>query len=137
MKTSEVVAAAIIDSNRILCVQRGESKLEYTSKKWEFPGGKVETGETHEAALKREIREELRLDIAVGEHLITVDHNYPDFRIIMHTFLCELASSTKEDLQLTEHLAFSWLKADTQDFLELDWAEADIPIVKKLSTLPV
>ena len=132
MKTIEVVAAVITDGEETLCVQRGLSKLPYVSQKWEFPGGKVETGETHETALKREINEELKLDIVVGTCLMTVDHSYPDFRLIMHTHHCALGTSSRADLQLTEHLDFAWLKVENEGFQRLDWAAADIPIVNKL-----
>ena len=79
MKTIEVVAAIIIYDNKILCVQRGESKLNYISKKYEFPGGKIELGETKEEAIKREILEELNLEIEVRDEYMTVNHQYPDF----------------------------------------------------------
>ena len=136
MKTIEVVAAVITDGEETLCVQRGLSKLPYVSQKWECPGGKVEAGETHEAALKREINEELKLDIVVGARLMTVDHTYPDFRLIMHTHHCTLGTSSRADLQLTEHLDFAWLKAEDEGFQRLDWAAADVPIVNKLTAIP-
>ena len=136
MKTIEVVAAVITDGEETLCVQRGLSKLPYVSQKWEFPGGKVEAGETHEAALKREIDEELKLDIVVGARLMTVDHTYPDFRLTMHTHHCTLGTSSRADLQLTEHLNFAWLKVEDEGFQRLDWAAADVPIVNKLTAIP-
>ena len=136
MKTIEVVAAVITDGEETLCVQRGLSKLPYVSQKWEFPGGKVEAGETHEAALKREINEELKLDIVVGSRLMTVDHTYPDFRLIMHTHHCTLGTSSRADLQLTEHLDLTWLKVEDEGFQRLDWAAADVPIVNKLTAIP-
>jgi len=79
MKHIEVVAAVIIFENKILCVQRNENKFEYISKKYEFPGGKMEVGETKEETIKREISEELKIDIEVGEEFLTVTHQYPDF----------------------------------------------------------
>ena len=136
MKTIEVVAAIITDGEETLCVQRGLNKLQYVSQKWEFPGGKVEAGETHEAALKREISEELKLDIVVDKRLMTVDHTYPDFRLIMHTHHCTLGTSSRADLQLTEHLDFAWLKVEDEAFQRLDWAAADVPIVNKLTAIP-
>jgi len=132
MKTVEVVAAVIMDGDRALCVQRGESKLDYISKKWEFPGGKIESGEEYEAALKREITEELKVSIAVGEKVMTVDHTYPDFRLIMHAFACHLSHQKASDVQLTEHLDQEWIAFDDSRFAELDWAAADVPIVKEL-----
>jgi 8-oxo-dGTP diphosphatase len=130
MKQHEVVAAIIINENKILCTQRNSSKYDYISHKYEFPGGKIDSGETKEEALCREILEELELDIEIGNHFITVEHEYPDFRIIMHSFICKSASN---ELNLKEHIAHKWL---TKGELEtLDWAAADIPIVKKLLEL--
>ncbi len=127
MKRIEVVAAIIIFNNKILCVQRGESKLEYISRKFEFPGGKMEYGETKEEAIKREIKEELQMDISTDLEYLTVEHQYQDFHITMHSFLC---SSKSEKLTLTEHIDFKWL--DIGNLKDLDWAAADIPIVNKL-----
>lgn len=122
-----VVAAIIIDKNEILCVQRKENKFSYISKKYEFPGGKVESGETEEKALKREIKEELEMDIFIREKIVIVSHEYPDFSITMHCFSCGVQS---RDLQLKDHLDYKWLKPDDMD--KLDWAAADMPIVEKL-----
>lgn len=130
-KTIEVVAAVIQAEGDILCVQRGENKRAYISLKWEFPGGKLEPGETEQAALRREIMEELRMDITVGDHLMSVHHAYPDFDLIMHAYLCSCAAQNQK-VVLTEHLDFRWLAADDVDFAELDWAAADLPIVEKL-----
>lgn len=127
MKTIEVVAAIIIHENKILCVQRGESKFDYISKKYEFPGGKMEHDETKESAIKREILEELHMDIDVKEKFLTVNHQYPDFTLIMHCFICSCAQT---NLTLTEHINYKWLKKD--ELLSLDWAAADIPIMEKL-----
>jgi 8-oxo-dGTP diphosphatase len=127
MKNIEVVAAIIIKNNKILCLQRGESKLEYISKKWEFPGGKIEENESFEDALMREIQEELRLKIKVEKLFLTVEHSYQDFHLTMHSYLCETENT---ELTLTEHLDFRWL--EKENLLALDWAEADIPIVNKL-----
>ena len=127
MKTIEVVAAIIIYDNKILCVQRGDNKLNYISKKYEFPGGKIEQGETKEEAIKREIQEELKLDIMVREDFLTINYQYPDFFLIMHSFICKCKNPI---LTLSEHIDFKWLlKSELED---LDWAAADIPIVKKL-----
>ena len=127
MKHIEVVAAIIIDNNKILCVQRNKNKYEYISYKFEFPGGKVESGETNEEALIREIKEELEMDIIIQKHFLTVDHEYPDFKLTMHSFICSCAN---RDLTLTEHIDFKWLSKD--QLKSLDWAAADIPIVDKL-----
>lgn len=127
MKTIEVVAAIIIHEGKILCVQRGPAKYDYISAKWEFPGGKVEEGETKKAAIVREIKEELHMDITVDTFFTTVQHAYPDFHLTMHSFLCSCATN---DLTLTEHTDFKWLSK--HELKNLDWAGADVPIVEKL-----
>lgn len=126
-KQIQVVAAVIINNNKILCVQRNENKLPYISKKYEFPGGKIEIGETKVETIKREIKEELKMEITIESEFLTVSHQYPDFNITMYSFLCSCKDST---LTLTEHIDFKWL--DKNELKELDWAEADVPIVNKL-----
>ena len=126
MKTVEVVAAIIQKDNKILCTQRADDGR-FLSLKWEFPGGKIEKDESHQQALKREIQEELKLDIDVKDYLMTVDHAYPHFRIIMHAYLCKMNHSF---FSLEEHNNFKWL--EKTELTTLDWAEADIPIVKQL-----
>ncbi|MDB9744030.1 (deoxy)nucleoside triphosphate pyrophosphohydrolase [Fibrobacterales bacterium] len=127
MKTIEVVAAVIQHDNKTLCVKRGPSKFEYVAHKYEFPGGKIEVGETKEEAMVREIQEELNLDLTSLKFFMTVHHTYPDFKLIMHSFICP--TSTRE-ITLTEHTDAKWLSIGELD--DLDWAGADIPIVKKL-----
>jgi len=127
MKHIEVVAAIILFSNKILCVQRNKNKYDYISYKFEFPGGKLEVGETPEQALIREIKEELELDIKILEPFLIVEHTYPDFFLTMHSFIC---SCDNNKLTLTEHIAFNWLKKN--ELAGLDWAAADIPIVEKI-----
>lgn len=127
MKSIEVVAAIIVNENQILCVQRGESKYPYISKKFEFPGGKVEASELPEQAIVREIAEELDLEIVVQRLLFTVTHDYPDFRIVMHGYMC---SSSHRLLTLKEHLSSHWLSKERLS--ELDWAAADVPFVEFL-----
>jgi 8-oxo-dGTP diphosphatase len=127
MKTIEVVAAVIQHQNKILAVQRGPAKYAYISEKWEFPGGKMEAGETEKQTIIREIREELDMQIAVKAKLLTVEHTYPDFHLTMHTYLCETEQS---EPILTEHLGFRWLSMDELE--EIDWAGADVPIVEVL-----
>ena len=123
----QVVAAAIFQNDKVLSVQRAEHEKEYVSLKWEFPGGKVEVGESREEALAREIREELSVDIEVSEFLMTVEHTYPGFHLTMHVFKCVLDEG---EIALNEHVALKWLSIDELD--QLDWAAADIPVVKSL-----
>ena len=127
MKHVEVVAAIIKNDDKILCVQRNENKLSYISKKYEFPGGKMEAGETKVETIVREIKEELAMNIIVHEEFLTVTHQYPDFLLIMHSFIC---TCNNRDLTLNEHIDYKWLKKDELEVL--DWAAADIPIVNKL-----
>ena len=127
MKKIEVVAGIIYCKNQILCVQRPKNKLHYISKKFEFPGGKIEEGETQKEALKREILEELNISTMIKSLFMKVVHEYPDFELTMHTFICEV--ETKE-LTLVEHIDQKWLT--TEELKTLDWAAADIPIVNKL-----
>ena len=127
MKKIKVVAAVIFWNDLVLCVQRPKNKLLYISEKFEFPGGKIEEGETEEEALKRELLEELNLTVEIKSFFMTVDHEYPDFEITMHSFICEVDSG---ELILNEHIDKKWLKIN--ELNSLDWAEADIPIVEKL-----
>ncbi len=127
-KQIEVVAAVLMNGGQFLAVQRGESQLSYVSKKWEFPGGKVEAGETLVAAITRELEEELRIIIAEPQFLLTVEHSYPDFDITMHCFVVDVPT---RELELTEHLDFRWLNKD--QLWDLDWAAADVPAVEMLS----
>lgn len=126
-KQIEVVAAVLMNGGQFLAVQRGESKLSYVSKKWEFPGGKVEAGETLVAAIARELEEELRITIAEPQFLLTVEHSYPDFDITMHCFVVDVPT---RELELTEHLDSRWL--NKEQLWDLDWAAADVPAVEML-----
>jgi 8-oxo-dGTP diphosphatase len=130
MKHVEVVAAIIIDNGKILCTQRAVNKIPYISKKYEFPGGKMEIGETKEETIRREILEELKIIIEVKEEFLTVIHEYPDFTLTMHSFICTCKNPT---VTLSEHIDFKWL--DKAELSTLDWAAADIPIVDKLKKL--
>ena len=127
MKKVEVVAGVIFCADEVLCVQRPQNKLHYISEKFEFPGGKVEEGETQEEALHRELSEELNLSIQIKSFFLTVVHPYPDFELTMHSFICEVDS---KELTLNEHIDQKWLKIN--ELHQLDWAAADIPIVDKL-----
>jgi len=127
MKHIEVVAAVIIVDNKILCVQRNKTRFEYTSYRYEFPGGKVEKHETTEQALIREIREELLMDITIQRPFLTTQHAYPDFKLTLHTYICTCPT---RDLTLTEHIDAKWMNVDL--IATLDWAEADIQVVDKI-----
>jgi 8-oxo-dGTP diphosphatase len=127
MKHISVVAAIIVYNQKILCVQRGANKYTYISHKWEFPGGKIEVGESKDHAIIREIDEELGLKITVEREYITVQHQYNDFHITMHSFIC---NCDQLNIHLTEHIDFKWLNVN--ELSDLDWAAADIPIVKAI-----
>lgn len=127
MKKIEVVAAIIYFEDEILCVQRPKNKLVYISEKFEFPGGKIEQGETQEEALKRELIEELNVVTDIKSFFTTIVHEYPDFELTMHSYICEVKTKV---LTLNEHIAQKWLCLD--ELNKLDWAAADIPIVNKL-----
>jgi 8-oxo-dGTP diphosphatase len=122
-----VSAAIIVENKKILCVQRNKGKYDYISYKYEFPGGKLEVGENEEDALKREISEELNLEIDVAENFLVVTHEYLDFDLTMHSYLCK---ANTEKLVLKEHIDAKWLYKN--ELIELDWAAADLPIVSKL-----
>ena len=129
MKHYEVVAAVIEYEEKILCMQRGKAKFEYVSYKYEFPGGKVEVGEENYTALERELKEEMDMNVSIGEddYLLTVEHIYPDFAITMHAYLCKVGNP---DFVMREHVDYKWLSVSELDTLE--WAEADKPIVEWL-----
>ena len=117
----EVVAAVIHDGGRILATQRGYGEFK---DKWEFPGGKMEAGESREEALRREIREELDTEINIGKLLSTVEYDYPAFHLTMHCYLCSVVSGT---LVLKEHESARWLSADGLE--SVDWLPADLQIL--------
>jgi 8-oxo-dGTP diphosphatase len=127
MKKIEVVAGVIFWKDQVLCVQRPKNKLHYISEKFEFPGGKIEEGETKEETLHRELLEELNLSTKIRSFFLTVIHEYPDFELTMHSFICEVDS---KELTLNEHIDQKWLNIN--ELTALDWAAADIPIVDKL-----
>ena len=117
MKTIEVVAAIIRKEDKIFATQRGYGDFKDW---WEFPGGKMEAGETPEEALVREIKEELSTDISVDKFLYTVDYDYPKFHLTMHCYMCSLLC---EALHLNEHEAAKWLSRE--DIHSVNWLPAD------------
>ena len=121
-KRIRVVGAAIVDSGRILVAQRPHSDKAYKSLKWEFPGGKIEAGETEAEAIRREIREELDCDIEVDALLPELEHEYPDFILLMTICICHLNPLSRRPRCL-EHNAIRWLFP--ADLHTLDWAAAD------------
>lgn len=124
LKTIEVVAAIIQDGERYFATQRGYGDYKDW---WEFPGGKVEAGETPEEALVREIQEELDTTIKVERFLTTVDWDYPKFHLTMHCYLCTVAEG---DLTLREHEAAKWLTVEDID--SVNWLPADVLVVNAL-----
>lgn len=127
MKTIEVVAAVITHGSKIFATQRGYGEFKDG---WEFPGGKMEAGETPQQALVREIREELDILIEVGELVDTVEYDYPKFHLTMHCFLCTIESG---DLVLKEHEAAKWLTKE--ELSSVDWLPADLELINKLESL--
>ena len=127
MKTINVVAAIIIKDQKIFATQRGYGEFKNG---WEFPGGKIESGESPEHALEREIREELDAKIRVGELFDTIEYDYPNFHLSMKCFLCSLIS---DQLTLREHEAAKWLTKENLSSVE--WLPADITIIDKLKSL--
>ena len=124
MRTIRVVAAVIRDGGRIFATARGYG--EYKGG-WEFPGGKIEPGETPQEALAREIREELDTEIAVGELIDTIEYDYPSFHLSMDCFWCTVREGT---LTLKEAEEARWLTADTID--SVDWLPADRGLIRKI-----
>lgn len=127
MKIIEVVASIIKDDDRIFITRRGYGDF---ANMWEFPGGKIENGETKEDALIREIKEELELDIRISSFLTTVEYDYPNFHLTMHCFICEIIGG---ELYLNAHNDAKWIT-----FEELDnqkWALADILVVDSLKKI--
>ena len=124
MKTIEVVAAIIYKDGAYFATQRGYGEFEGM---WEFPGGKIELGESHECALKREIYEELGVRVSVEDFICTTDYNYPSFHLTMHCYLCNIESG---EIELREHKSARWLTADILDSVE--WLPADLEVVEML-----
>ncbi|MGN8760530.1 8-oxo-dGTP diphosphatase MutT [Acidaminococcus fermentans] len=124
MKTVNVVAALIINQDQVFATQRGYGEFKDG---WEFPGGKIEPGETPEEALKREIKEELATEIQVEKLLTTVEYDYPTFQLSMQCFICKVE---RGNLTLLEHEAARWLSYDELD--DVDWLPADRIVMGEL-----
>ncbi len=124
MKTIRVVAAVIVSEGKVFATQRGYGEFKDG---WEFPGGKIEAGETPEEALAREIREELDIEINVGEFIDTIEYDYPNFHLSMDCFWCSIKDGK---LTLKEHEAAKWLNLQTIDSVE--WLPADITLIDKI-----
>ena len=123
-KTMEVVAAAIIQDRKVFATQRGYGDYKGW---WEFPGGKIEHGETKEQALKRELREELAIETEVGDLIKTVEYDYPKFHLILHCFLTKII---KGEPKLLEHESARWVDKNNVD--DLNWLKADLDVIKEI-----
>lgn len=124
MKTIKVVAAVIRDRDKIFATQRDYGDLKGD---WEFPGGKIESGETPQDALKREIMEELETEIKVGKLIDIIEYDYPTFHLYMECFLCEIV---EENLVLREHEDARWLTKE--QLWEVEWLPADVKLIEKI-----
>lgn len=124
MKTIQVVASIIHQNGKILATQRGYGEYKGL---WEFPGGKMETGETEEQAIVREIREELNVEIGVEKKVCTVEYDYPNFHLVMHCFWCHIRSGV---LELKEHQSARWLSPSEWESVE--WLPADVEVVRNI-----
>lgn len=127
MKTINVVAAVIMKEGRVFATQRGYGEFKDG---WEFPGGKVEVGESPEEALRREIREELEVEVNVGDLIDTIEYDYPAFHLSMKCYACTIAGGSPH---LLEHEAARWLSADQLD--SVAWLPADITLIPKIAGL--
>ena len=124
VKTNEVVAAIFIEDSKIFVAQRGYGKYKGY---WEFPGGKVEPGETHQQALMREIKEEMSCDVSVGDLVVSTTHEYPEMTVNLYCYKCEMLNG---NLSLNEHMDAKWL--DGANLASVDWLPADIELIKEL-----
>ena len=125
MKCIQVVAGLIQDGGKVFATQRGYGDYKDF---WEFPGGKMEPGETPQQALVRELKEELAIDVSVGDFLCTVEHDYPEFHLTMHCYFCAITGGKSPEL--LEHEAAQWLGRDELD--TVNWLPADVKVVAAL-----
>lgn len=126
MKIIKVVAAVIKKDAKVFATQRGYGEFKDG---WEFPGGKIEPGETPQEALKREIKEELDSNIEVGELIDIVEYDYPNFHLSMQCFWCELKG---DKIELKEHEAAKWLELDSKELESVEWLPADRGVIEKI-----
>ena len=127
MKVIEVVAAIIYKDGGYFATQRGYGEFEGM---WEFPGGKIEPGESREVALKREIQEELAVDIIIENRLCTTEYDYPSFHLTMHCYLCSIKSG---EIELREHKSACWLRSE--ELGSVEWLPADKDVISRLNNL--
>lgn len=125
LKTIHVVAAIIKKDDQILIAQRLKGEF---AGQWEFPGGKVEAGETSQTALKREIMEEMELSITVGDYLITAEYDYSTFHLSMECFMCSLEN---EEIHLHDHTAIRWISL-SDDIKNINWVPADVQVIEAI-----
>lgn len=126
MKIIKVVAAVIKKDAKVFATQRGYGEFKDG---WEFPGGKIEPGETPQEALKREIKEELDANIEVGELIDIVEYDYPNFHLSMQCFWCELKG---DKIELKEHESARWLELDSKELESVEWLSADRGVIEKI-----
>lgn len=124
MKAIEVVAAILHHDGAYFATQRGYGEFEGM---WEFPGGKIEPGENPETALKREVQEELGVDVSIKNLFCTTEYDYPSFHITLHCYFCNVISG---EFELREHKSARWLTAETLDSVE--WLPADKEVIERL-----
>lgn len=117
------VACALIEQDGLLLAAQRSAAMNLPLK-WEFPGGKIEDGESPEACLRRELREELEVSVVIGSALLPSTHHYPDFIVTLYPFLCQLATA---EIVLREHAAMRWVAP--AEMMTLDWAAADLPVI--------
>jgi len=125
-KVKDVVGAIFIENGKLFAAKRGACRYAYVAHRYEFVGGKQESGETKEAALRRELKEEMDMDIEVVAPYMSVRHDYPDFSIRLHTFLCRMLSGYR----LLEHESAAWIDVEALD--PDQWAPADAPIIAQI-----